>query len=126
MKKVLMVLALFVSFAVKADVQEDVMNAFRAGNAKTLASYFTPSIELNLPGTEGMFSKAQAEGILKDFFAKNQCKSLSMVHQGTSKDGAKYSIANLQTNTGNFRVYFFLKKEGDSFLVKELRIESEK
>lgn len=126
MKHVLMILALIIATSVKADVQDDVINAFRAGNSKTLAGYFTSSIELNLPGTEGMFSKAQAEGILRDFFSKNQCKTLTMVHQGTSKDGAKYSILNLVTNTATYRVYFFLKKEGDSFLVKELRIESEK
>ncbi len=126
MKNVLIVLVLLFATSVKADVQEDVINAFRTGNSKTLATFFTSSIELNLPGTEGMFSKAQAEGILRDFFSKNQCKSLSMVHQGTSKDGAKYSILNLITNTGNYRVYFFLKKDGESFLVKELRIESER
>lgn len=126
MKSLLMIICFVFSITVKADVQEDVINAIKAGNSKALASYFTPSVELNIPGTEGMFSKSQAEGILRDFFSKNQCKAFSMVHQGTSKDGAKYSIANLSTNTGNYRVYIFLKKEGDSFLVKELRIESEK
>lgn len=126
MKRLLLILVMFFSVVFTAVAQEDVINAFKSGNSKTLAAFFTPSVELNLPGTEGMFSKAQAEGIMRDFFSKNTCKAFSVIHQGTSKDGAKYSIANLQTNAGTYRVYIFLKKDAENFLVKELRVESEK
>ncbi len=110
---------------VLADTAQDINAALRSGNFKVISSLFNASVELNLPGNEGLYSKAQAELILKDFFQKNIPKNFTAKHGGESKDGAKFNIGNLETSTGNFRTYFFLKKEGDVLMIKELRIEKE-
>ncbi len=111
--------------AIFADTAQDINNALRSGNFKAISTLFYASVELNLPGNEGLYSKAQAELILKDFFQKNSPKNFTAKHGGESKDGAKFNIGNLETSSGNFRTYFFLKKEGDALLIKELRIEKE-
>jgi hypothetical protein len=107
------------------DGEQEITNAIRSGNWKKIASYFDNSIELNLPDNEGLYSKAQAELILKDFFTKNTAKNYTAKHGGDSKDGAHFTIGTLNTSNGNFRTYFFLKKEGDKKLIKEFRIEKE-
>jgi hypothetical protein len=104
---------------------EAIANAFKTGNAKELSRFFSPNIELKIMNKEDVYSKNQAEIILRDFFAKNQPKSYSAVHNGTSKAGAQYTIGQLITSTGTFRTYYFLKKTGDVFLIQELRLEQE-
>ena len=62
---------------------------------------------------------------LKDFFSKNQPKNFTSKHGGESKEGAKFTIGTLETSSGSFRTYFFIKKEGANLIIKELRIEKE-
>lgn len=122
---ILILLAGFsLSFKEFAGIVDDINNGLKAGNAAAIARYFNASVDLNLPGNEGMYSKAQAEQILKDFFSKNSVKSFSVLHQGESKDGAQYIMGSLVTSNGTFRTYCYLKKNGDGFMIKELRIES--
>ncbi|CAG0981475.1 hypothetical protein FLAV_01793 [Flavobacteriales bacterium] len=99
-------------------------NAFKTGNAKEISKYFGNSVDLNIPGSEGVYSKAQAEQILKDFFTKNTTKSYSSLHNGTSKD-SHYAIGSLITAKGTFRTYVLYKKEGANITIQELRLEQE-
>ena len=47
-----------------------------------------------------------------------------MVHQGTSKGNAShYTIGDMQTASGNYRVYLYYKSAGDKVLIQEMRIE---
>jgi len=100
--------------------------AIRAGNAHELAKLLNSTVDLNIPDTEGVYSKAQAELILKDFFSKNNPKSYKTLHRGSSKDGARYSIGNLETENGMYRAYFYMKKNGDEYFIHEFSLNSEK
>ncbi|MFY8020714.1 MAG: DUF4783 domain-containing protein [Bacteroidia bacterium] len=113
----------FLPIAAFADSFDDIMNAMRAGNAKELASSFNNSVELTLLENEGIYSKQQAEQMLKNFFAKNPPKSVSIQHKGASGQGAQYAIATYEAATGKFRAYMFLKDTGNGLLVHEFRIE---
>jgi hypothetical protein len=128
MKKLLFTLALCISMLTLliADIYTDINSSIKSGNYKTIANYFNSSIELNIPGADGLYSKAQAELLMKDFFTKNIPKNFSIKHDGVSQDGSKYSIGNLETTTGSYRTYYYLKNNGGSFLIKELRIEKDK
>lgn len=127
MKKSVLVTVLSLMFVslFAAELLDEVNIAFKKGDYRTFSKYFANNVELNLPGNEGQYSKAQAEQILRDFFFKNQAREHSVAHQGESKEGAKYSIGNLITSTGNYRTYCHIKKQGDSFKIHELRIEKE-
>src|SRR5690554_1375939 len=48
---------------------DGIANATRSGDAARLAEYFNPRIELVLPGKSGIFSKEQAQFLLKDFLS---------------------------------------------------------
>ena len=107
------------------DINDDITVAMRAGNAKELSVFFNKNIDLNIPNNEGIFSKAQAELIVKDFFDHYTSSSFTILHQGSSKDGAKYSIGSLVTDKGMFRVYYYMKKVEENYLIFELNLNEE-
>lgn len=108
------------------DIYDEVANAIRSGDSRQLAAFFGNSIDLSIGQQEDVYSKAQAELILRDFFLKNPPKSFQLVHKGASQEGMVYAIGNLQTNGNkNFRVSFYLKNSGGKHILQELRIETE-
>jgi len=128
MKKIslLLLLLVFASRSFSADIYDDVSAAFKSGDSHAIASYFGNTIELSLLGQEEVYSRAQAEMILKDFFTKNNAKAFSLLHKGASKEGMMYGIGTLQTAGGkNYRVSFYLKNSDGKAFLQELRIEQE-
>lgn len=113
----------FLPIAAFADSFDDILNAMKAGNSRELTASFNNSVELTLLENEGIYSKQQAEQMLKNFFAKNPPKSVSIQHKGASGQGAQYAIATYEAATGKFRAYMFLKDTGNGLLVHEFRIE---
>ncbi|RFS22444.1 DUF4783 domain-containing protein [Chitinophaga silvatica] len=109
-------------FAVATGPIDDVAAALKQGDVNALTRYFDSNVEINMAGKSNSYSKAQAEIILKDFFAKNQVKSFELVHQGG--DNSKFGIGNLTTSGGNYRVTFFLQKKGTAMVLNELRFEN--
>lgn len=110
-----------------ADPVADIHQAITNANHRSIARYFGSSVELKLPGNEGLFSKAQSELLLRDFFLKNPPRNFISRHEGTATDGSRYSIGKLETQNGStFRTYLYLKKQNENFLLREFRIEKEK
>jgi hypothetical protein len=117
---------LLISFSVLfAQTEENITAALKTGNSKEIAKYFGANVNLKILNQEDIYSKNQAELILKDFFTKNTVKNYIPKHNGTSKNGAQYTIGVLSTNNGNFRVYYFLKKNNEGIQIQEFRIEVE-
>jgi hypothetical protein len=124
--KKILVFLLLSSPAFALDIYEEVANSIRSGDARQLSSYFSNSIDLTIVDNENVYSKAQAEFILKDFFSKNPPKAFNILHKGSSPEGTQYLIGNLVTSNGKtFRTSFYIKTvKGKSYL-QELRIEVE-
>ena len=119
---------LIMAFGVQAQdaVKDKVVEAMKTGNSKVLATHFIPNIDLTVKETTDVYSKAQAEQIVRKFFNDNPPVDLVIEHNGVSKVGDKYYIGILRTTMGYFRVTFFLKKTEAEFQVKQLRIETSK
>ncbi|MBK8703401.1 MAG: DUF4783 domain-containing protein [Saprospiraceae bacterium] len=101
-----------------------ITKAISEGNAEALGQYFDQSVEVSVLDNEDVYAKAQAIKVVKDFFAQNKPKSFSQVHQGTSKgNDSQYCIGNLVTATGTFRVYIYLKVNGNNYTIQELRFD---
>lgn len=120
-----LILILGVIFIARADIFDDIALALKTGNAKEVARYFGPQIEIRILEKENVYSKTQAELVLKEFFAKNPPKDFNIVHRGSSEKGAQYAIGQLITENGNFRAYFFIKEVGDKPHIHELRFEKD-
>jgi Domain of unknown function (DUF4783) len=111
------------SFSQSSGNIDGVIGALRSGNAAVLAKYFDENVELTLPVKSDSYSKAQAQVILKDFFANNGVKNFELKHKGDSP-GGNYCIGTLQTKSGNFRAHVFMKSKGNTDVLKEIRFQS--
>lgn len=99
--------------------------AFNAGDFNQLSNLFSDSVDLTVRDTDGIFSKTQAKGVLKDFFAVNSPKSFVVKHQGSSNDGTVYAIGLYVSNKGSYRVYALLKNIAGNWKIVQLQIEDE-
>lgn len=111
------------SFSTQNDI-DDVISALRAGNAAQLAGSFDDNVELSLPDKSDNYSKAQAQLIVRDFFANNGVKGFDLKHKGDSPGGGHFCIGTLQTNAGNFRTNVFMKNKNGKEVIKEIRFQS--
>jgi len=108
------------------DISDDVAAAVKTGNAGNVARFFSAKVDLKIIDKEDVYSKAQAELILKDFFARNTVKSFGIIHRGTSKNGDQFAIGTYESTTGKkFRTYFLFKKEGAGLTIQQLRFETQ-
>jgi len=124
--KIFILFFLFTSSVKALDIYDEISNAIRSGDSKQIALYFGNSIDLTLMNQEDVYSKAQAEQIVKDFLNKNTPKSFSILHKGSSKEGTLYAIGSLVTLNGKtFRTSFFVKMTSGKYLIRELRFETD-
>ena len=114
-------IATVVSFA---QVPDEVILSLKTGNASTLSNYFNDNIELVVLEKDDVYSKDQAKQIVANFFSANTAQRFAIIHQG-GKEGARYAIGNLTTQSGVYRVYFLLKEKGSQVYIHQLRIEKQ-
>lgn len=111
---------------VNAQVPDEIIQSLKSGDSKTLSAYFNQNIEMAVLENDNVYSKAQAEQIVNNFFRNYSPENFTIVHQG-GKEGAQYVIGNLTTSSGkfrSFRVYFLLKKNSGKDYIHQLRIEA--
>lgn len=113
---------LTVSQQSQAQIPNEILLSLQSGNAKVLSRYFNQNVELVVLDNDNVYSKAQAQQIVGNFFSNYPPESFSLVHD-SGKEGAKYVIGNLKTKNGNFRVYFLLKQKDGKDYIHQLRIE---
>jgi hypothetical protein len=99
------------------ELPEGLKAAFKAGNAKELAKFFEKNIELEILGTDNVYTKEHAEQILKSFFEKHPVKGFTVLFEG-GKDASQYAIGKLVTSKGTYRINLLVKSQ----LVLQIRI----
>jgi hypothetical protein len=104
---------------------DDITAAIRMGNSKELAKYFAPSLEIILPGSDGTFSKAQAEMIMKDFFAKSASVSFVVNQKGNSAGGAQFIIGTYKSKSEKLNVYILLKPVANQLMIQQIHFEAD-
>lgn len=107
-----------------AQIPDQIVLSLKSGNAKVLSEYFNQNVELVILENDNVYSKAQAEQIVSNFFTRYQPEKFNIIHQG-GKEGAQYVIGHLETKQGIFRVYFLLKKTTGKEIIHQLRIEKQ-
>jgi hypothetical protein len=116
-------MALFTIASAPNDIPQTILDALKSGNTAVLSSYFNNSIELAIPGKEDIYSKQQAELIIKDFFAKHVPSNFVVLHKG-GKEGSQYAIGDLFTSSGTFRVTMLVKQKDGRPFIHQLRFEA--
>ncbi|MDP4184938.1 MAG: DUF4783 domain-containing protein [Bacteroidota bacterium] len=125
-KQIIAMIALFAGIAfgysAKAQIPDEIILSLKSGNAKTLAKHFSSNVELTVLDREDVYSKAQAEQLVRNFFEKYSPDKFFLIHQGT-QEGRPYAIGNLQSGRNTFRVSFLLRKGEGDYKIHMLRIE---
>ena len=124
MKAILLLSLLsFSPMSISFDFFQDIVVAMQTGNAKEISKYFSPNIDIAILEKEDVYSRVQAEMIIKEFFETHPPKSFTIIYQGTSKAGVKYGIGSLVTGKGKFRVTFYIKEKDARQFIQQMRID---
>jgi len=99
------------------------INALQSGSAADLSKFFDNNVELTLPEKSDSYSKAQAQIILRDFFANNGVKGFEVKHKSDTDQRGAYFIGNLLSKSGKYRTTVYMRMKGDKQVVKELRFQ---
>lgn len=110
-------------FANINDVIDDIASCVRGGNTKELSKYFSSTVSMTLLNDEGIYSRVQAEIILRDFFSKNPPTGVKVAHRLDSNPNFRYVVLNLETSKDAFRVSYKLTNNDNTFQVTEFRVE---
>ncbi len=113
-------------FANVEDPIDKTAELIKLGDIHELAKSFASTIELNVIGDENIYSSAQAELILTNFFKNNQPKSVKILHRISSNPNYRFAVLILTTVNGVYRTSFSLKNINGQFELNELHIETEK
>jgi len=127
--KKLFVISLFsgfflLSWQANGQIPEEIIQSLKTGNAKVLSTYFNQNVELVVPDSDNVYSKAQAQLIVNEFFSNYPPQTFVVKHHG-GKEDSQYVIGNLVTKNNAFRVYFLLKKDDGKDFIHQLRIEKQ-
>ena len=105
---------------------DNIKKAIASGNAKEFSAYFDTSLKLTVKEKEGIYSKNQAEQIIKIFMEQNPPVKFEIKHSAEQKgSSSSYIIGSLSTQKGPYRVTIRLKKQGDICLIHSLIIEED-
>lgn len=129
-KPLLSLLILFTQFTSFYTLQGDIIDAlaghFKLGNSKEIAVNFSSSVDLIIIDEEDVYSKAQAEQILRSFFSKYPPNKSIVIHRLNNNPNYRYGALSLATKNGTFRISITMKKTSNTFFITELRIEADK
>ena len=127
-KFLLSLISCFFTFSVvqQGDVIDTISGYLKTSNVRELSQYFSSVIELSILAEEEVYSKAQAELVLRDFFSKNKPSSVKIIHRLNSNPNHKFAVLSILTDKDKFRISISLSNTGDKFLIKEIRIEHDK
>jgi len=112
------------SWQANGQIPEEIIQSLKTGNARVLSTYFNQNVELVVPDSDNVYSKAQAQLIVNEFFSNFPPQIFAVKHH-SGKEGSQYVIGHLVTKNGAFRVYFLLKKDDGKDFIHQLRIEKQ-
>ncbi len=107
------------------DLFDTLVPFIKSGNSKEIAKSFNATIDFATPEHSDLYSKAQAELLLRDFFKQYPAKSYTIQHRGSSAQGAHYVVGRYEYAKGVLRVYILTKEQNGQELIQELHFENE-
>jgi hypothetical protein len=106
-------------------VPSSIIEAFKKGNSTELAKFFNSNIEMLVKEREAVYSKVQAELIIKNFFLKNKPKTFEVISE--TQTGENNNVIGRLITQGQikFRVVFLIIYQNDTLSINQLKIEPE-
>ncbi|MGB4654256.1 MAG: DUF4783 domain-containing protein [Bacteroidales bacterium] len=114
------------NISVKENCSLDIVSEYIfKSNSTALSNCFSNNVEIITPTSDGVFSKAQAEMVLKSFFREYPSDYFNILQKGTSKGDSKFFIGEYRSKDNKFDVYCLTKNEKGKELILQLHFEKE-
>ena len=105
----------------QSDFPDELKKAFNTGNSEQLAGYFGENIELMLLDKGDVYSKAQAQLIISNFFNTHIPQSF-IIESESSDENTYYAVALLETPKNNFRIFIAYRGSKKKLIINQLVI----
>jgi hypothetical protein len=114
-------------FAVMAqeDIIGQIKETIKAGSAKELSKYMNQTIDVTIEGKVQSYSKTQAEFVFRDFFKQHPADEFGIIHQGSSKGGQPFAIAQYKSGADVYRVFMKIRSSNNQQLLQEISFSKE-
>jgi hypothetical protein len=100
----------------------DLIESMRTGDAGRITVYLDQSVDLNVPGHSGAYSKSEAKKMIQLFFAQHPLKTFRIIHQADI-GGSKMLVGTMFTQNATFRTTLLFHEKTGAQVLKELRFE---
>jgi hypothetical protein len=105
---------------------EDMVNAIRNDRVGDMTKYFDNFVPLTINNAQSIYSRNQAEVVLKDFFDKNIPKDFQVLDNGSPDYASKFIIGNLMAaNNIKYNVYILIKLKDGNYVLQDFRLNKE-
>ncbi len=94
--------------------------AIKVGDATGIAVFFGDRVEITIAERAEVFSKNQAQYVLKEFFMNYPIRNFSLMAKG-STENTYYAVGFYVSDRGAFDANVFIKKQGSALIVDHLR-----
>lgn len=132
MKKIILFVVSYTLFFFTVQAQtsrppmEEVVNAIKNNRIEDMSKYFDNIVPVTINNNQTIYSRNQAEAVLKDFFERNIPKDFLIMDNGSPNTTSKFIIGSLITPSGNkYNVYILMKQKDNNFFLQEIRINRE-
>ncbi len=115
-------MALYASFVPFKMPLDELINAVEKSNVNNISVYIGKNVSLTFPDRTAVYSKQQADVVLKDFFNNNSTLTYANV-QRTITSNAASCIGTLYTNKAKYRLSMYLAQVNGKYYLQELRVE---
>jgi hypothetical protein len=127
---VFVVVSIFLSFTAVAQQNrpplEDIVNAIKSNRTEELSKYFDNIVPVTINNNQTIYSRNQAEVVLKDFFERNLPKDFLVLDNGSPNSTTKFIIGNLITpSVLKYSVYILIKHKDSNYYFQEIRLNKE-
>lgn len=105
---------------------EDMVNAFKTNRVSDMVKYFDNLVPITINNSQSIYSRNQAEIVLRDFFEKNSPKDFEVLDNGSPDNTSKFLIGDFTPPNGvRYNVYVLMRLKDGNFILQEIRINKE-
>lgn len=125
MKNLLLSLFLIFSVQVFTQTNSELSNSLKTKNIEQFTSFFSKTIDLNIPSAKSNYSDNQAKILVEKFIHNAVLIDYNTQHNGGGNGRPLYEIGKLTTEKGIYRTYILYQQTELKPQVIEFRIEKE-
>ncbi len=125
MKNLFFSLFLIFSIQLFAQSNSELSNSLKTKNIEQFTSFFSETIDLNIPTAKSNYSDNQAKILVEKFIHDAVFIDYNTQHNGGGNGRPLYEIGKLTTEKGVYRTYILYQRTESETQIIEFRIEKE-